>query len=51
MLGMVWRRLLSVGDLQLASLEPLQGSAGTDWLHVAQFSSGALTVTSQWSAL
>ena len=28
MLGLVWRRLLSDGDLQLASLEPLQGRRG-----------------------
>ena len=44
MLGLVWRRLLSDGDLQLASLEPLQGSAGD--ASVAQFTSGGLTVTS-----
>ena len=48
MLGMVWRRLLSDGDLQLASLEPLQGGSGVVGAgSVAQFSSGGLAGTSQ----
>ena len=44
MLGLVWRRLLSGGDLQLASLEPLQRSAVA--ASVAQSTSDGLIVTS-----
>ena len=50
MLGLVWRRLLSGGDLQLASLEPLQGREGGQRRgegSVAQFSSDGPRVTSQ----